>query len=46
MAVDRVLYFEKAGDENTDEALRIAKEYADKHGISSIVVASTRGKTA
>ncbi len=46
MAVERVLYFEKAGEENTDEALRIAKEYADKHGIRSIVVASTRGKTA
>lgn len=39
-------YFEKAGKENTQETLQIAKEEAIKRGISHIVVASTFGDTA
>lgn len=42
----KVRYFEEGGQQNTDEALKIAKEYADKNDIKSIVVASTTGATA
>ncbi|MFA4957986.1 MAG: hypothetical protein WC556_13545 [Candidatus Methanoperedens sp.] len=40
------MYFEKAGKENTQKTLQIAKEEALKRGISHIVVASTFGETA
>jgi hypothetical protein len=40
------MYFEKAGKENTQKTLQIAKEEAVKRGISHIVVASTFGETA
>jgi hypothetical protein len=40
------MYFEKAGKENTQETLQIAKEEALKRGINHIVVASTFGDTA
>ena len=40
------MYFEKAGKENTQKTLQIAKEEALKRGISHIVVASTFGDTA
>lgn len=43
---DQIRYFEPGGEQCTDEALRIAAEYADAHDIKSIVVASTRGFTA
>lgn len=39
-------YFESGGKQHTDEALHIAKEYADRHNVKSIVVASTTGYTA
>ncbi|HLB71414.1 MAG TPA: hypothetical protein VJJ51_10265 [Candidatus Methanoperedens sp.] len=39
------MYFEKAGKENTQRTLQIAKEEALKRGISHIVVASTFGDT-
>lgn len=39
------MYFAKAGGENTQEALRIAFEEAQKRGIRHIVVASTKGDT-
>ncbi|VVB86954.1 Pyruvate kinase, alpha/beta domain [uncultured archaeon] len=39
------MYFEKAGKENTQRTLQIAKEEASKRGISHIVVASTFGDT-
>ena len=42
---ENVVYFESEGPQNTDETLRIAREYADKHGIRDIVVASTTGQT-
>ncbi|MHA1727810.1 MAG: pyruvate kinase alpha/beta domain-containing protein [Promethearchaeota archaeon] len=38
--------FEKTGLENTDEALKLAKENADILGVKDIVIASTRGFTA
>ena len=40
------MYFEKAGKENTERTLLIAKEEALKRGINHIVVASTFGDTA
>lgn len=39
-------YFEKAGPSNTDEALKIAKKYADQLKVKDIIVASTTGDTA
>jgi len=39
------MYFDRAGEENTTDALRIAVEEAEKRGIRHIVVASTRGDT-
>ncbi len=41
-----VTYFEKAGKENTQNALDIAHKYAKEFGIKDIVVASTTGFTA
>ena len=41
-----MMYFEKAGKENTQKTLQIAQEEALKRGISHIVVASTFGETA
>ncbi|MFH1623285.1 MAG: pyruvate kinase alpha/beta domain-containing protein [Candidatus Aenigmatarchaeota archaeon] len=43
---EKTRYFETGGEACTDEALRIAAEYADAHNIKSIIVASTRGFTA
>ena len=43
---EKTRYFETGGEGCTDEALRIAAEYADAHRINSVVVASTRGFTA
>lgn len=39
------MYFEKAGKENTQRTLKIAKEEAIKRGIKHIVVASSYGDT-
>ncbi len=39
------MYSEKAGKENTQRTLQIAKEEAIKRGIKHIVVASTYGDT-
>ena len=43
---EKIKYFETCGKENTEESLRIAKEYVDKNSIKKIVVASTTGYTA
>lgn len=43
---EKVVYFSKPGEENTDLTLRLAKEYAEKYNIKHIVVASTTGRTA
>lgn len=42
----RTLVFEKAGRQNTDATLEIAKERASALGIKQIVVASSHGHTA
>ena len=39
------MYFAKAGEQNTQEALRVALEEAEKRGIRHMVVASTWGDT-
>ena len=39
------MYFEKAGKENTEMTLKIAKDEATRRGIKHIVVASTWGGT-
>jgi len=39
------MYFDQAGEHNTETALRIAVEGAEKRGIKHMVVASTRGDT-
>ena len=41
----KILYFEKVGEENTGETLKVAKKRAEELGIKDIVVASTRGGT-
>ena len=41
----RTVYFERPGRENTDEALRLAKERAEALGVRNIVVASYTGET-
>ncbi|MBC8249677.1 MAG: hypothetical protein H8E90_08360, partial [Anaerolineales bacterium] len=38
-------YFEKPGKENTQRTLDLAKRRAEKLGIKTILVASTRGDT-
>lgn len=43
---ERIVYFETAGSENTDEVLKLVKERAQARGINKIVLASTRGDTA
>lgn len=42
----KIVYFEKPGQENTDETLRIVRERAQELGIETIVVATTVGGTA
>lgn len=41
-----VTYFEQGGPENTENALNIAKKYADQFDIKDIIAASTTGTTA
>lgn len=42
---EETVYFSEAGEINTDVTLKIAKERAEKLGIKTVVVASTRGET-
>ena len=42
----KTVYFENPGEENTEEALRIARERAEAMGIKTIVISSITGKTA
>lgn len=42
----RIVYFEEAGEANTDETLRLTAEEAKLRGINKVVLASTRGETA
>ena len=43
---ERITYFETPGRDNTEETLRLVAERAKGRGISTIVLASTRGDTA
>jgi hypothetical protein len=42
---EKIIYFERAGEENTSEVLRLVKERAQARAITKIVLASTRGHT-
>jgi len=42
----KTVYFERPGQENTAEVLRLAGQRAKELGIKTVVVASTRGETA
>ncbi len=42
----KTVYFDKPGEDNTDDTLRIARKRAEELGIKTILVASTRGETA
>jgi hypothetical protein len=42
----KTVYFEKAGIENTEATLKIARKRAEELGIKTIVIASTVGDTA
>lgn len=42
---ESIVYFDSEGPQNTEETLRLAKEYAERHGIRDVVVASTTGET-
>jgi len=42
----KAVYFDNPGEDNTDEAFRIAKERAKELGINTVIVASTRGNSA
>lgn len=46
MVERRIEFFDSAGEHNTLEALKIAKDYAEENGIKHVVVASTRGNVA
>jgi len=41
-----VTLFEKAGMQNTEETLKIAKKFAEENNIRDIVIASSTGETA
>jgi hypothetical protein len=43
---EKIVYFEKAGMENTEATLKLAIERTKARGIKKIVLASTRGETA
>ena len=42
----KIVYFEKAGPENTEATLHIARKRAEELGIKSILIASTTGSVA
>ena len=42
----KTTYFEKPGQDNSEETLQIAKQRADELGIKKVVIASTYGNTA
>jgi hypothetical protein len=43
--VRKITYFKESGSQNTDDLLKIVKNYAEEEGIKDIVVASTTGET-
>ncbi len=40
-----IMYFDRSGEEDTEEVLKMTKKRAEELGIRDIVVASTRGET-
>jgi hypothetical protein len=44
-SIRRTVYFERPGEGNTDETLRLARERAEELGIRNVVVASSSGET-
>ncbi|MBI2860550.1 MAG: hypothetical protein HYX91_03465 [Chloroflexi bacterium] len=42
----KIVYFDRPGQDNTDEVFRIVNQRAAETGIKTVVVASTRGATA
>ncbi|AEA46370.1 pyruvate kinase alpha/beta domain-containing protein [Archaeoglobus veneficus] len=46
MMEKKIVYFEKPGEQNTDDTLRLAVERARELGIKYLVVASSTGETA
>jgi hypothetical protein len=46
MMEKKIVYFEKPGEENTQEVIKLVLETAKSTNIRKIVVASTRGNTA
>ena len=46
MKEERILYFKLPGKQNTNTALKLAKEKADKLKIKNVILASTSGFTA
>jgi len=42
----KTVYFDRPGQENTEEVFRVARQRAEELGIKTVVVASTRGETA
>jgi len=43
---EKIVYFERSGNENTADVIRLVKERAQARRIKKVVVASTRGETA
>jgi hypothetical protein len=43
---EKIIYFERPGNENTADVIRLAKERAQARRIKKVVMASTRGETA
>lgn len=43
---EQIVYFDKPGKDNTEQAIELALDRAESRGIRKIVVASTRGSTA
>lgn len=41
----KTVYFDRSGEQNTDQLLQVVKNYLDKEGIRDAVVASTTGET-
>jgi hypothetical protein len=42
----KIVYFDRPGQQNTEEVFRIARKRAKELGIKTVLVASTRGETA
>jgi hypothetical protein len=43
--IQQTVYFQRSGQENTDETLKLAQARSKKLGITSVIIASTTGTT-